>query len=328
MFKLALGASAVLLYGSIPSASYAGLNWSLVPNASPKVSPWNVPRPTSTKSLKSSSSVPSVTPAEPVDPALVLQPIEQLYKVRRAWPSPSLNPGVPSAFVAQWGNVFFSASAGTRGTGRLSRDDIDGSWTAGFGLGDAAKALALELSGGCGSIQTFCGNGGLGARLGRVLINQPEQRLGLALGWRNGVQWGYEGRQDNIYTASMTYAVPLRKQRTGFRQTLQINAGAGNSSFAPYSASNSESKVGGFGSVGVELSPALGVSAGWSGRGVNAQLSYTPLRDIPLSLNLLGADLFAQTPAGTVGVLSVSWGTNFATPNFASVNINNSEVIQ
>lgn len=317
MSRLVLSVALAAGLGSVASASYAQLNWTVVPRPVLQESPPEVPVAPLPVAPRRSMPAPVVTAEEPSDPALVLETIEQIYRVKRPWPSPSLNPGVPSAFVAQWGNVFFGAAAGTRGTGIQRRDDVDGSWIAGFGLGDATKAVALELSGGCGSIQTFCGNGGLGARLGRMLVSKPDQRLGLALGWRNAVQWGYEGRQDNVYSASLTYAVPLRSPGTGFGQTLQINAGVGNSTFAPYSASNSESKVGGFGSVGVELSPALGVSAGWSGRGVNAQLSLSPFKDTPLSLNLLGADLFAQTPAGTVGVLSVSWGTNFATPNFA-----------
>lgn len=241
-----------------------------------------------------------------------LEPIQPLTATVKPWPSPSLNPGVPSAFVANWGDVFVAGSAATQGN---ERPDADGSWVAGFGLGDASRAIALELSGGCGSVKNFCSNGSFGARVSRLLINQPRARLALAGGWQNGVQWGNEGRQDNVYSATLTYAIPLRPG-TSFPQTFQINAGVGNSSFAPYVDTGSESQVGGFGSVGVELTPALGVSAGWSGRGVNAQLSYSPLRDVPISLNLLGADLLNQTPAGTVGVLTIGWGTNFTTPAF------------
>jgi hypothetical protein len=241
-----------------------------------------------------------------------LEPIEPLTASQPLWPSPSLNPGVPSAFIANWGDIFVVASAATASD---VRNNVDGSWVAGFGIGDATRNVALELSGGCGSVNNFCANGGFGVRLSRVLINQPTARVAVAGGWQNGLQWGNEGRQDNIYSATLTYALPLRPSST-FGQTMQFNAGVGNSTFAPYSATNSESNVGGFGSIGVELTPALGVSAGWSGRGMNAQLSYTPLRDSPLTLSLLGADLLNQTPDGTVGVFTVSWGTTFSTPDF------------
>jgi hypothetical protein len=38
------------------------------------------------------------------------------------------------------------------------------------------------------------------------------------------VQWGYEGKQDNIYSAGFSYAFQLRPIQSGFGQTLQINA--------------------------------------------------------------------------------------------------------
>lgn len=251
--------------------------------------------------------------ATPMDPSGVVEPIPPLTAIRRPWPSPSLNPGVPSAFIANWGDVYITGVAATAGN---QRPDADGSWVGGFGLGDATKAVALEVNGGCGSFKQFCSNGGLGFRIGRVLIKKPTGWLALAGGWQNAVQWGNEGNQDNIYSAGLSYAFPLRPINSGFGQTLQINAGIGNSSFAPYSATNSEDQIGGFASIGVELSPGVGVSAGWSGRGANAQLSYSPFRNTPLTLSLLGADLFNQNPAGAVAVFSVSWGTNYLTPNF------------
>lgn len=257
--------------------------------------------------LAQQSAPASLDSPSPVDP------IPPLAATKRPWPSPSLNPGVPSAFIANWGDVFITGVAATSGN---TRPDADGSWVAGFGLGDSTKAVAVEVNGGCGSFKNFCGNGGLGFRVGRVLIKKPTGWLALAGGWQNVVQWGFEGTQDNIYSATLSYAFPLRPIQSGFAQTMQINAGVGNSSFAPYSATNSEDQIGGFASIGVELSTSLGISAGWSGRGANAQLSYTPFRSTPISINLLGADLFNQNPDGTVGILSVSWGRTFLTPNF------------
>lgn len=221
-----LGSAAVLavvaLQQALPvSAQFARPVWTTVP--APGVS------------LPSSSSAPALEPIPPLTASVKL------------WPSPSLNPGVPSAFIANWGDVFLATAAGTASD---VRNNVDGSWIAGFGLGDASRVVALEVSAGCGSVKNFCSNGGFGLRMSRLLINQPTARVALAAGWQNGIQWGNEGRQDNIYTATLSYAVPLRPGST-FAQTLQLNAGAGNSSFAPYAATDSESKIGGFGSVGL-----------------------------------------------------------------------------
>jgi len=258
------------------------------------------------------SSAPTVAARDPkalrdslLIPALVV-------KKQKPWPSPSLSPGVPSGFIANWGDVFFSVTGATPG----SRPDVDGSLAAGFGLGDAVKIIALEIDGACGSFKNFCGNGAFDARLGRILVNKANQKLALAVAWQNFAQWGYEAPADNTFYGVLTYAIPLRKAGSSFAQTLQINAGTGNSQYAPYTAQNSESAVGGFASVGVELTPYAGFSAGWSGRGANVQLSVTPFRDVPITINLSGVDVLNNTPNGTVGVLSVSWGTNFRTASF------------
>ena len=256
---------------------------------------------------------PSVVPPPLSQQQPPSEPIAPFLKAVRPWPSPSLNPGVPSAFIANWGDLFAGVAGGTAGN---LRPDVDGSWAAGFGLGDAARLAALEFGGGCGSFKRFCGNGGLAARVSRIVVNQPRSRVAIAAGWQNFVQWGYEGRQDNLVYGAVSYAVPLRSPRSGFAQTLQFNAGVGNSTLAPYTETDSERAIGGFASLGVELSPGFGVSAGWSGRGVNAMASYSPFRTVPITLNVLGADLLNETPAGTVAVFTVGIGGNFATPNF------------
>ena len=299
LFAVQLPCLAVLL-SPAAKAQFVRPVWSLRP----------LPQPASGLVRQRSQGVSQFRP-----PETATEPIAPITATKPIWPSPSLNPGVPSAFIASWGDVFAIATAATEGE---NRGAPDGSWAAGFGLGDAVRAVALEINGGCGSVKNFCSNGGFGVRLGRVLVNQSDKRIALTGAWQNGVQWGNEGEQDEIYSLTLSYAVPLRSPGSHFGQTLQINAGAGNSTFAPYVATGSESRVGGFASIGVELSPAVGISAGWSGRGVNAQLSYSPFLDVPITLNLLGADLLSQTPAGTVGVFSMSWRTNFTTPNFST----------
>lgn len=240
--------------------------------------------------------------------------IPPLLRREKPWPSPSLSPGVPSGYIARWGDLFFGASAAT--PGRQRNSVVDGSWSAGLGLGDPTRIVALELSGGCGSVRNFCANGSFDVKIGRSIINTSTSRLGLAFAWQNAAQWGNEGRQDNTFYGAFSYAVPLRKSTSGFGQTLQFNLGGGNSRYAPFTPENSQTRLGIFGSAGIELAPNLGVSAGWSGRGVNGQISYSPFRHLPITMNLLGVDLFNQTPSGLVGVLSLSWGANFRTASF------------
>ncbi len=211
--------------------------------------------------------------------------------------------------------MFASVTGATAGNAREG-SQADGSWQVGFGLGDSAKAFAVELSAGCGSVKRFCANGSVSGRVGRLLINRADARLSVVGAWQNFAQWGTEGRQNNVFYSGLSYAIPLRPPGKGFGQTLLFNAGVGNSTLAAYNPQDPESTWGGYGSVGIELTPSTGVSAGWSGRGVNAQFSYSPFRNVPITLNVLGADLFNQTPSGTVAVFSIGWGTNFTTPRF------------
>jgi hypothetical protein len=317
-FNIILGAASFSFFGA-PAQASSQRRWVVIDR--PTVTTNDLEPAVASDLHIASSSDPATPNAEvsstvPNDPPSIA-PIPGLTRRPLVWSSPSLNPGVPSAFIARWGDVFLSAGLATPGN---LRDDVDGAFVAGFGLGDPERFVAVEVAGGCGSVRQFCGNGGVGLSVGRDIITNSHQRLALALAWRNPIQWGYEGTQDNIYSATLTYAIPLRSSTSSFRQTLQFNAGVGNSTFAPFTDDNTEDNIGGFGSVGVELSPSFGISTGWSGRGMNAQISYAPFQNVPISLNFLGADLFNQTPAGTVAIFSINWGSNFRTTSFNSAS--------
>jgi hypothetical protein len=109
----------------------------------------------------------------------------------------------------------------------------------------------------------------------------------------------------------ITVSLPLREPNFVFNQVLQISVGVGGRDFAFLDNDFSGPTASVFGAIGVELAPNIGISAGVSGRGANLNLSYPPFRDLPIAINLLAADVFDQSPFGTVGVLSLSWGDNF-----------------
>ena len=224
--------------------------------------------------------------------------------------APSLSPGVPSAFIAGWGDYFISANGSTPG----ARPDVDGGLSVGFGVGDAAKAVALEVDLNITSFKNFGQTGGFDAKLGRIVVNKPGFRLGASVGVVNVATWdtGNDGAdpEPSVYGV-VTAAWPLRPNNQSFKQTLQVSAGGGGETWGYDNAD-----AGGFASVGVEVLPNLGVAAGWSGRGVNAGLSFVPFKRTPLTVSLQAGDIFDQTANGPVGVLSISWGSNFRTAQF------------
>lgn len=251
-----------------------------------------------------SASVAAPLDVEQLRRELLIPPVV----VAASYSAPSLSPGVPSAFIAGWGDYFVGVSGATEG--RL-RDNVDGSLNFGVGLGDAAKAVALELGLNIASINNFGANGTFDAKLARLLVNRSSFRLGASVGVVNIAEWGDDPKADANPYGVLTAAWPLQPNNSSFKQTLQISAGAGGETFG-----FQDEDAGGFASVGVELLPNLGVSAGWSGRGANAGISLVPFKRTPLTISVVAADVFDQTANGPIGVISISWGSNFRTAQF------------
>lgn len=222
---------------------------------------------------------------------------------------PNLGGGLPSAYVANWGDFYITASAGTAGKQRDS--EPDGSVGAGIGFGNDQELIAVELNWGIGSVRNFNANGAFNLFASRMLLNQPRLQVLVGGGVFDLVTYGNEDQPDPTGYGVLTMALPLREPNFEFNQVLQLSVGVGGRDFAGLDANFQGDDLGVFGAVGVELAPNLGLSTGISGRGTNVNLSYTPFRQLPISINVLAADVFDQSPFGTVGVLTVSWGDNF-----------------
>ncbi|MFM9088425.1 MAG: hypothetical protein ACKOPT_09830 [Cyanobium sp.] len=69
-------------------------------------------------------------------------------------------------------------------------------------------------------------------------------------------------------------------------------------------------------SIGIELSPNIGLSAGWAGKGLNSTLSIVPMRGVPLYFGLTGTTLTNIDQTGRAMAFTLSWGSSFRTANF------------
>lgn len=223
---------------------------------------------------------------------------------------PNLSGGLPSAYAANWGDFYITGSAGT--PGRQRGNQVDGSLGAGFGLGNDQELIALELNWSIGSINNFNANGAFNLFASRILVNEPRLQVAVGGGVFDLYTYGNEEPQpDPTGYGVLTVALPLREPNFEFNQVLQLSLGVGGRDFVALNNSFEGSSYSAFGAIGVELAPNIGLSAGISGRGTNVNLSYTPFRQLPITINLLAADVFDRSPFGTVGVLSLSWGDNF-----------------
>ncbi|MFM6219093.1 MAG: hypothetical protein ACKPDM_01820, partial [Dolichospermum sp.] len=136
--------------------------------------------------------------------------IEPLIKIKVA-PAPKLTypPGLsfaaPSAFGANMGDVFLGTSAaffGTRDTG------LDGSISAGFGLGNSQKLVGLEFGFNNGSIKDFGANGTFDLKAHRIVYAKGTNQIGVAGGWKTFAQYGNEGiRPSSAYGVVTTYSL-------------------------------------------------------------------------------------------------------------------------
>lgn len=231
--------------------------------------------------------------------------------------APNLNPTqVPSAYVAEWGYYYVAASvyAYENGIGSPAVS-TDGAVNVGIGFGNARSLLAVELDFNLESLADTNNGGSLDVRLGRQLIGTNTFSLQLGGGWLGVASYGAWPKPGGSPYGVLSAALPLRPNAGDFRQILQLNLGGGGGRFQRLDGQDLMSS-GLIASVGVELAPNLGFSTGWAGRGINASLSYVPLRATPLYLTLSGANLTNVDGTGRAVALTVSWGGSFRTASF------------
>jgi hypothetical protein len=234
--------------------------------------------------------------------------VEPLIKIKIAPATkPTYPPGLsfaaPSAFGANMGDAFLGTSAtffGTRDTG------LDGSISAGFGLGNSQKLVGLEFGFNNGSIKDFGSNGTFDLKAHRIVYAKGSNQIGVAAGWKTFAQYGNEGiRPSSAYGVVTSYSL-LKPNDSVNKMPISFSAGVGGGDFRQGNAS-----TGVFGGVGVQVHPQVGVGLGWSGVGFNIGASIVPIPTLPLTITASGVDLTDNSPGGTVFSLSVGYGFNF-----------------
>lgn len=236
-------------------------------------------------------------------------------KSLKPYKSPNLNPTqIPSAYVAEWGDYFLAGYVYGYDNGNNSTN-TDGGVSVGVGLGNARKLIAVEVDFNLESLADTNNGGTLDVRLGRQLISNHNFALQLGGGWLGVASYGTWPKEGGSPYGVLTAAWALRPNDPEFRQTLQVNVGGGSGRFQRLDAVDLASS-GLIASVGVELAPNLGISTGWAGRGLNASLSYVPLRGVPLYLSLSGANITNVDSTGRAVAFAITWGGSFRTATF------------
>lgn len=219
----------------------------------------------------------------------------------RAAPGNSL--GSESAWGAGWGDFF--AGVGYQSRARFSSRP-DGSESMGFGLGDPAQLIGLEV--GVNSASTFRQmpgkNGSVSIKLHRHLPGQ----YGFAVGIENAASWGGTDGGSSTW-AAVSHTFQFRENPDHFFGSLAWNFGVGNSRFLSQQDLAAGSKgVNVFGSAGLRLISRAALVADWTGQDLDAGISFVPLRRSPIVFSASFADVTRRAGDGPRLILGAGAG--------------------
>ncbi len=216
---------------------------------------------------------------------------------------PSSSAGIPSGFGAEWGDFFISATLA--GADRL-RPEADGSLYMGLGLGDAQSLVGLEIAYNLLSIRDFASNGSFDAKVHREFYSDDTLQVNAAVGVTSAFPYGSNavGTESSLYGV-VSSAYLLQPDHPTNTLTLNTTLGLGGGNFA-----GEGSDVGILAGVGLRVHPQFSINTAWSGVGLNVGASIVASPRSPISINLLYGDITNNTPAGSVAVISISYGIN------------------
>jgi len=236
---------------------------------------------------------------------LLIDPITTLREPTRA--APGSTAGTPSAYGASFGQAYI-------GGGLLfplddNKDRVDGSLSVGFGLGNAAKSVGLEVninitSVGGGDNFDFGDSGGVGFKLHRYLGDGTA----VAIGWSNPIKWGdVTNAKDTIYGV-VTKAFALQPNNLNNKLPLTVSVGLGSGAFRSKGAiAADENDINLFASLGLRVIPEVSLVTSWTGNRLNMGASFAPFQKIPIVINAIFTDVTSNLDTGLGFALSTGY---------------------
>ncbi len=198
--------------------------------------------------------------------------------------APGLTLVNPYGFGADGGSRF--AGIGFTSNSRYGDDDPDATMGFGFGLGNAQKAVGVELSytmASFGAVNRSFGSGGFNAKVHRRLADG----WGVAAGWDGFLNVGDDNDfEDSIYVAT-TKLFRLKESLDAPFSRIALTAGIGNGAFRTEDAiANDDPGFNPFASLAVRVAQPVSFVTEWTGQDLGMGVSLSPLKRIPLTVNL------------------------------------------
>ncbi len=219
--------------------------------------------------------------------------------------TPSGSISTPSAFGANFGQIFggFGFQSRTRFT-----NQADGGLALGGGLGDPQKIVGLDVT--LAILSLFGDNAGRGSFSFKIHRSLPEG-FAVALGFENAINWGGTDGSSSIYGVVSKFFQLTETTKEPFSQ-LTLSLGVGGGRFRSEGAiEDGVNSLGVFASAGLRIVEPVSAIVEWSGQDLNAGISLIPFQNIPLTVNLAGADLTGNAGDGARFVMSIGYNYFF-----------------
>jgi hypothetical protein len=247
-------------------------------------------------------------PSKPDEQPFVPQnlPLESVKpKARQAASAPGISILTPSAYGQSWGSA--SIGVGLQSRTRFTRTS-DGVVGIGMGLGDAQKAVGLDIG------LTFVDLIGNTAQDGTVsfkLHRRLPENLAVAVGVKNLIRFGATDSGTGYYGV-VTKRFSLQEDVQQPFSQLFVSAGVGSGQFrSELDISDDRNSVGIFGSVAVRVAEPISAIAEWSGQDLSLGLSIAPFRDVPLVVTPAITDITGKAGDGSRFILGIGYGISF-----------------
>lgn len=216
-----------------------------------------------------------------------LRDLENLEQEEAFRASPALSINIPTGYGADNNTGFISGTFQQR----TRYDNVsDGGLGIGIGLGDARKAVGVELSytaASFGGSRDF-GAGGFNAKVHRQLA--PD--LAVAAGWNGFANiGGFNDFKNSLYGVA-TKVFRTREDINSPFSRVAVTAGVGNGQFRTENAvANDSNGVNVFGNVALRVAEPVSLITEWSGQDLGVGLSVAPFKNIPLVITPAVRDL-------------------------------------
>lgn len=303
---------ALVKTGQLPQISAANQASAYIVGYQPPTSaePINVPTPTPDNTASSDLDEAEI---EALREQLRIPslPVVLMPSTLGAAASPGSSSGSPTAFGADFGSVFTGASFQERTRFTTSSD---GAVSAGFGLGNATKAVGLEVAVSVldltsrGSDDRAFDRGSVSLKLHRRLPNN----FAVAVGYENALVWGFTDAGSSFYGVGSKIFQFQDSPRKPF-SSLTVSLGVGNGRFRTEDDFNADNKtVNVFGSAGLRVLEPVSVIADWTGQDLTLGASIAPFRNIPIVITPAIADVTGSAGDGSRFILGVGYSYSFS----------------